>query len=927
MLTNNQVQHIMYTNREEHSLQNKTWKDWAIHNLIIKITNVMRNNLDIDPVYKKHVNSFKLLNTEEERALVFKLKSGSQKAKIKFYNSNLRLVLWVASRYKAFIKSDKILEFMDLVQSGNAGLMTAVEKFDLERETKFSTYATWWIRQAIGRFLADNGSTIRKPVHMVESISKYKKTVKMLETSGKEDTDVEIIAGHMGATVEDVLFIEETLSQTVSSIDKKIDSEEGKKSITDILPMKGVLSVDDSINWRLITVDLLQEMYQLLSLKEFEIIRMYYGLGNGVKYTFGKIGKKYGVTFERIRQIMSDAFAKLRGSDVIAQLIKESFNKTIPLSLDRVESDFKIKKTLMSSDMVTNFLDVVQKNISEYIPQVSFRGGQEFMYRAIVDNVKNGITSMYIEGPAGIGMTFIQALVADAILATKKGQVLLLTSRIDAFNYISSEYKRFAPSRTVSLYGGKNKDLSGDVVIMNYDSYRNMDSKVLFAFGTVLLDDAYRGLGKETSKKLFHQKKVSILIGFTPATNSVESKRLQALLGNLAYKISIRESIESGMLCAVQLIMASVDISIEKKEKSEPLSKYNERISSLITRQGGNIAAARLFKDLFKPRNLRGVMFALTISQGENLVDVLKEHDISAFLVSSKMSFIRRQELLCSFSKHEFDVLVGVDLLKEAINDNGISVSMFVYPTESKIDIIKGNGSILRLDEDNPDKLAYIVMLNFIHSDKQKFYHELVDNLAFVRPRKFSFGGKKDDHFSYDKVLAVDFKNIDMNQVDTEIQGIEIDNADVVHDTDLPKEDSMEEGEGYDIISKKEINSATVQLPSIVDVSVTHKELSKISKENNFNNYLDNLSEDKRFKLFSKRFAKHNINSLNELMHYGAQNFQSTSFGRFGIGVDFAGLILGKKVKKIDALVLVAISKKLKWRTNSTDRILIEVNN
>ena len=740
----------------------------------------------------------------------------------------------------------------------------------------------------------------------------------------------------MGVEVQDVLFIESKLSQGTVSLDKKLGSSEDSSMIKDVIPDKNVLLTDESTNWRLIAVDLLEEIHKIVSPKEFEILRMRFGLQNGSQYTLEEIGKMYGVTRERVRQLEAMALARLRGSNTISRLINETFGKEIPQSFQVLAPSTKAGGISLSPQLVSAFLQVLQRNISKYIPQVTFREGQSDIYYSIIENLKKGTTSMYIEGPTGIGKTFIEALVADAILATKKGKILLLTSRIDSFEFIRAEFNKFVPKRKVSIYGAKDKDLSGDVVVMSYAIYAKMTLASTSQFKTLLLDDAHKSLGKKVFEKLSYQKSISVLIGFTSATNSKESKKLQSFLGTLAYRISIREAIELGMLCAVQFIMASVDISIKERQKSESITDYNNLLSEEIIHGGGNIAAARLFRDMFLSRNLRGVMFALTISQGQDLVNTLLDHGIKARLVDNHISYSDRKKLFESFSNHEFDVLVSIDLLKESFNDPGVAVSMFVYPTQSTTDIIGGNGRVLRIEEGNESKLAYIVMFNFKNVQNQKFYHELVDGLAFIRPRKTRVPVQKDP-FLYDKILGLKFKEnkqinppnspesfIGYDSVDSEISNSSKDN-DVLRVDALT--DFSEPGNeiNYDLVSKEELEEVGVGVKDLIDVSVDHEELSKISQENNFTQYLNSLDSEKRIQEFKARMLEHELVSLSDVMNYGVQNFEFTSFGKFGMGADFASLLLNKKIKKIDTLVLRDVCKALSLTKSSKEEIVVEV--
>ena len=259
-----------------------------------------------DPVkmYLKEIGKVDLLSTEQELALAEKMANGDEEAKQKLVESNLRLVVSIAKRYVG-----RGMFFLDLIQEGNLGLMKAVEKFDYNRGFKFSTYATWWIRQAITRAIADQARTIRIPVHMVETINKVKKTnSQLLHETGKDPT-AEEIAERVNMPVEKVREILRVAQEPVS-LETPIGEEEDSH-LGDFIPDDEAPSPQDSASMLLLK-EQLANVLQTLTPREAKVLSLRFGLEDGHPRTLEEVGKEFEVTRERIRQIEAKALRKLR---------------------------------------------------------------------------------------------------------------------------------------------------------------------------------------------------------------------------------------------------------------------------------------------------------------------------------------------------------------------------------------------------------------------------------------------------------------------------------------------------------------------------------------------------------------------------------------------------------------------------------------
>ena len=262
-------------------------------------------NID-DPVrmYLKEIGKIPLLSAEEEVELAKGIEEGNEESKRKLAEANLRLVVSIAKRYVG-----RGMLFLDLIQEGNLGLIKAVEKFDHRKGFKFSTYATWWIRQAITRAIADQARTIRIPVHMVETINKLIRVSRQLvQRLGREPT-AEEIATEMAIGSERVEEIQRIAQEPVS-LETPIGEEEDSQ-LSDFLEDKNLPSPEDAAAVQLLR-EQLEGMLEELTEREKEVLRLRFGLEDGHPYTLEEVGKRFGVTRERIRQIEAKALRKLR---------------------------------------------------------------------------------------------------------------------------------------------------------------------------------------------------------------------------------------------------------------------------------------------------------------------------------------------------------------------------------------------------------------------------------------------------------------------------------------------------------------------------------------------------------------------------------------------------------------------------------------
>ena len=274
-----------------------------------KNTLELDSNLGAVQMYLKEIGRTPLINAAMEKELAKKIEVGDDDAKKKLIRANLRLVVSIAKKY---VGRSPDLTLLDLIQEGNFGLFRAVEKFDWKKGYKFSTYATWWIRQAITRAIADQARTIRIPVHMVETISKYKQVSRRLEQDLGREPLPEEIAVEMHMDVEKIHHIQK-IDQKTASLEAPVGDEEDS-TLGEFIREEKMLSPDQQAAQKLLE-DQIGDILRDLAPKEQKILKMRFGLGDGIAHTLEEVGKKFGVTRERIRQIEAKAIERIRQHD------------------------------------------------------------------------------------------------------------------------------------------------------------------------------------------------------------------------------------------------------------------------------------------------------------------------------------------------------------------------------------------------------------------------------------------------------------------------------------------------------------------------------------------------------------------------------------------------------------------------------------
>lgn len=258
-------------------------------------------------LYLREIGKIPLLSAEEELALAQKVVAGDKKAKDQMAEANMRLVVSIAKRY-----SGRGLDFLDLIQEGNTGLLRAVEKFDPDKGFKFSTYATWWIRQAITRAIADQARTIRIPVHMVETINKLLRTQRRMTQDLNREPTVEELAKELEMEPEKVEYVMK-IKQDIHSLDAGVgrDGDDEDSVLGDFIEDEDAASPEDSAANQLLK-EQVQDILGVLTEREQKIVKMRFGLEDGKSHTLEEVGQEFAVTRERIRQIEAKALTKLR---------------------------------------------------------------------------------------------------------------------------------------------------------------------------------------------------------------------------------------------------------------------------------------------------------------------------------------------------------------------------------------------------------------------------------------------------------------------------------------------------------------------------------------------------------------------------------------------------------------------------------------
>ena len=281
--------------------------DLTDEDLEITAENVDQFSDDSVRLYLREIGKIPLLSNEEEVDLAYRIVKGEKKAKDKMVEANMRLVVSIAKRY-----SGRGLDFLDLIQEGNTGLLRAVEKFDPDKGFKFSTYATWWIRQAITRAIADQARTIRIPVHMVETINKVLRATRKLTNELNREPSVEEIAKEMGMEPEKVDYVMK-IKQDIASLDATVgrDGDDEDSVLGDFIEDEGRVSPEDAAAAQMLK-EQIAEILSSLSEREQKVVKLRFGIGGGRPHTLEEVGAEFSVTRERIRQIEAKALSKLR---------------------------------------------------------------------------------------------------------------------------------------------------------------------------------------------------------------------------------------------------------------------------------------------------------------------------------------------------------------------------------------------------------------------------------------------------------------------------------------------------------------------------------------------------------------------------------------------------------------------------------------
>jgi len=309
---------LWYEELEREGIEVKEVKEFLEReNLLEKQISKKTPGLKLDPIqmYLKEIGKIPFVTAEEEKELAKEIEKGNEEAKKKLIKANLKLVVSIAKKY---IGKSPNLTLLDLIQEGNLGLFRAVEKFDWKMGYKFSTYATWWIRQAINRALADQARTIRIPVHMIETLSKYSQVkYRLLQDLGREPLPEEI-AAEMEIEVEKVHYIQK-ISQETISLETPVGEDEEDSTLIEFVKDEKIIAPSTEAARHLLKERLKEILVDLIP-REQKILAMRFGLKDGITYTLEEVGQEFGVTRERIRQIENKALEKIRQHKVLKKL-------------------------------------------------------------------------------------------------------------------------------------------------------------------------------------------------------------------------------------------------------------------------------------------------------------------------------------------------------------------------------------------------------------------------------------------------------------------------------------------------------------------------------------------------------------------------------------------------------------------------------
>lgn len=306
-LAENDIELIPVTDPDVKEIVNDAWAAEEEEPEAVVVDTSYLDDISDDSVrlYLREIGKIPLLTAQEELALAKKVVTGDKRAKDAMAEANMRLVVSIAKRYVG-----RGLDLLDLIQEGNTGLLRAVEKFDPERGFKFSTYATWWIRQAITRAIADQARTIRIPVHMVETINKLLRTQRRLTQELNREPTNEEIAAAMEMEVDKVEHIMK-IKQDISSLDASVRDDEEDSVLGDFIEDEDTKTPTESASEQLLK-EQVKQILSTLTEREQKILRLRFGLDDGKSHTLEEVGQEFSVTRERIRQIEAKALAKLR---------------------------------------------------------------------------------------------------------------------------------------------------------------------------------------------------------------------------------------------------------------------------------------------------------------------------------------------------------------------------------------------------------------------------------------------------------------------------------------------------------------------------------------------------------------------------------------------------------------------------------------